>query len=135
MRKLVATACLALLLLGCENPLREEAMIEGVSTSGWVEMAKDDDVEVRRKAVEVLGELGPTETDQTVPALAEAVADSDAHVRLLALRSIGRLGGKARAAQPAVGKAITDKNKIVAKEAMKVYRQLELSKPIALNGG
>jgi HEAT repeat protein len=135
MRKLAATACLTLLLLGCENNLTEEAMIEGLYTSDWVEQAKDDDVEKRRKAVEVLGQLGPTETDKTVPALIDALSDEDVQVRLLALRSISQLGGKARKAQPAVGRAINDKDKRVVKEAITVYRQLELAKPSALNGG
>src|SRR6476646_9041375 len=97
MRKFAATACLALLMLGCDSAFREEATYEGAPTSSWVALAtdRDEDVERRRKAVEVLGELGLTESDQTVPALKEAVTDPDAHVRLLALQALAKLAPKA----------------------------------------
>jgi hypothetical protein len=36
---------------------RAEASWEGRSTGAWVELAKDEDVEKRRKAVQALGEL------------------------------------------------------------------------------
>jgi hypothetical protein len=134
-RKFATAACLALMMLGCDNAFREEATYEGAPTSSWCALAtdRDEDVERRRKAVEVLGELGMTEVDQTVPALKEAVTDPDAHVRLLALRSLGKLAPKATKAQAAVGRAINDKNKTVAKEAMKTYRLIELSKPSGIN--
>jgi HEAT repeat protein len=135
MRKLAATACLALLLFGCgENGLHTEATWEGRSTSQWVQLAKDDDVEARRKAVTALGELGLTEASDTVPTLTEAVADPDPAVRLLALRSLEKLAPKASKAQPAVGKAINDKNKTIAKQAMKTLRAIEVAKPSPLNG-
>jgi len=134
MRKLYTTACLALLLVGCERSFQDEATYEGVSTSGWVEEAKNDNVEKRRKAAEVLGELGPTEADLTVPALKDLVADEDAHVRLMALRSLGKIAPKAGKASGAVGRAMSDKNKTVAKEAMRTLRLIEMAKPSALNG-
>jgi hypothetical protein len=140
MRKRIAVVCLALLLVGltllhagCENSFREEAVWEGVSTSGWVELLQDDDVEKRRKAAEVLGELGLTEADLTVRPLADALKDSDAHVRLMALKSLEKLAPKATKVQAAVGRAINDKNKIVAKQAMKTYKTLELAKPSPLS--
>ncbi|HKI33962.1 MAG TPA: HEAT repeat domain-containing protein [Gemmataceae bacterium] len=133
MRKLAATASLALLLLGCENSFREEAVWEGVSTSGWVEQLQDDDVEKRRKAAEVLGELGPTEADLTVRPLADALKDTDAHVRLMALKSLEKLAPKASKVQPAVGRAMNDKNKIIARQAMTTYKAIEMAKPSALN--
>jgi HEAT repeat protein len=134
MRKFAAAACLALLTLGCENAFREEATYEGAPTSSWAALATDrgEDVERRRKAVEVLGELGPTEADRTVPALRDALTDPDAEVRLLALRALGKLAPKASKAQAAVGRAINDRNKYVAKEAMRTYRAIEKAKPSAL---
>ncbi len=137
MRKLTATACLALLLLGCDNALREEATYEGYPTSSWAALAtaRDEGVDRRRKAVIVLGELGLTEADRSVPALQEALTDPDPDVRLLALKSLGKLAPKASKAQPAVGRAFNDKNKYIAKEAMKTYKLIEMSKPSGLNGG
>ena len=137
MRNFAAAACLAMLTLGCEHALREEPKYDGLTVSQWCQVAtdQDEDVERRRQATEMLGNLGPEEADDTVPALTKAVADPDAHVRLLALRALGKLAPKARKAQPAVGRAINDKNKIIAKEAIKTYRLIELAKPSGLNGG
>jgi HEAT repeat protein len=135
MRKLLATACLALLLLGCgEGSFHNEAMYEGYTTLQWCELAKDDDVEKRRKAVFVLGELGLTEADDTVPVLAQAVADHDANVRLRALQSLEKLAPQAKKAQGAVGRAMNDKNKVVMKQAMKTFKAIELAKPSPLSG-
>jgi HEAT repeat protein len=133
MRKLIATACLCLLLLGCENSFREEASFEGVTTSGWIEQLKDGDLDQRRRAAEVLGVLGPTEADETVPALAGALTDPDAHVRLMALKSLEKLAPKAKKAQVAVGKAMNDKNKIIVKQALRTYKAIEMAKPSPLN--
>jgi HEAT repeat protein len=136
MRKLICTAGLALLLLGCENAIQGEAEYEGVPTSGWVALATDrtQDVERRRKAVKALGELGLTETDETVPALAEALTDPDEGVRYYSLLSLEKLAPKAAKAQPAVGRAMNDKNRAIAKQAIRVYRVIEMARPSALNG-
>jgi HEAT repeat protein len=137
MRQLAATACLTLLLFGCDNLVREEASYEGYTTSQWAMLATDQDADVerRREAVAALGELGLSEADKSVPALKEAVADPDAHVRLLALQALQKLAPKAATAQPAVGRAFNDKNKAVVKQALKTYRAIEMAKPSGLNGG
>jgi hypothetical protein len=135
MRKLATAACLSLLLLGCEKSYQDEAMYEGYSTSQWVEELSDDNVDKRRKAAFVLGELGLTETDETVPPLAKACTDPDIQVRLAALRSLEKLAPKAKKAEGAVGRAISDKNKSVCKQAIKTYKAIEMAKPSALNGG
>jgi HEAT repeat protein len=136
MRKPVVTAFLALLLLpGCERSFQDEATYEGVTTSQWIELLTDDDVEKRRKAAFVLGELGLTEADETVPPLAQACSDPDVNVRLIALKSLEKLAPKAKKAQGAVGRAMNDKNKTVLKQAIKTFKAIEMAKPSALNGG
>jgi HEAT repeat protein len=135
MRKLAATACLALLLLGCERTFQNEAIYEGYTTSQWIEELSDDDVDKRRKAAFVLGDLGLTEADLTVPELVKAVKDPDAHVRITALKSLEKLAPKASRYEGAVGRAMNDKNKLVANQAMKTFRAIELARPSALNGG
>jgi HEAT repeat protein len=135
MRKLAATACLTLLLLGCERSFRDEASYEGYTTSQWVEELSDDDVEKRRKAAFVLGELGLSEADLTVEPLGKACTDPDAHVRLVSLRSLEKLAPKAKKAEGAVGRAMSDKNKLVLKQAIKTFKAIEMAKPSALNGG
>jgi HEAT repeat protein len=135
MRKLAATLCLTLMLLpGCERSFRDEATYEGYTTSQWIEELKDDDVAKRRKAAFVLGELGLDEADDTVPELAKACADPDANVRLMSLRSLEKLAPKAKKAEGAVGRAISDKNKLVLKQAIKTYRAIEMARPSPLNG-
>jgi hypothetical protein len=137
MCKLPATACLALLLLGCDNAFREEATFEGYQTSSWCLLLTDrtQDVERRRKAAIVLGDLGLTEADRSVPALQEALTDPDPDVRIYTLKSLAKLAPRANKAQAAVGRAMNDKNKFIAKEAIKTYRVIEMAKPSGLNGG
>ncbi len=62
------------------------------------------------------------------------MADEDPGVRFQALHSLGLLAPKAGKAQGAVGRAMSDKNKGVAKEAMKTFKLIEMAKPSALNG-
>jgi HEAT repeat protein len=138
MRKLIATTFLALLLLpGCERSFQDEATYEGYTTSQWIELLTDpaEDVERRRKAAFVLGELGLTEADETVPPLAQACSDPDVGVKLNALRSLEKLAPKAKKAQNAVGRAMNDKHKAVLKQAIKTFKAIEMAKPSALNGG
>jgi HEAT repeat protein len=133
MRKLVLAACLALLPLGCDS-LHPEATYDGVTTSDWIEYLHDETNTDRRvQAATALGELGLDEAGDTVPELAKAVGDPQPRVRLAALQSLQKLAPKARKAQGAVGRAISDKNKVVAKQAMKTFRSIELAKPSAIN--
>ncbi len=135
MRKFAATACLALLLLGCERSFQNEAIYEGYTTSQWVEELSDDNADKRRKAAFVLGELGLSEAELTVPALAKAVPDPNVDVRLTALRSLEKLAPKASRYQGVVGRAMNDKDKEVLKQALRTYKAIEMAKPSALNGG
>jgi HEAT repeats len=141
MRKPVAAACLTLFLLGCDDlAFHKEATYQGRSTSEWISFTTpDNEVQLRRKAVKVLGELGLTETDQTVPALGKLVADSTADkdpiVRLLALKSLEKLAPKAKKAYGAVGRAMNDKVKPVSKQAMLTFKAIELAKPSAISDG
>jgi len=135
MRKLSATACLALLLVGCDYTyFREDVTYEGRTAEQWVELTRDDDVEMRKKAVTMLGEIGLPEAERSVPALARATADADVVVRLLALQQLEKLAPKAKKAQGAVTKAFSDKNKTVVKQALKTFKAIELARPSALNG-
>ncbi len=133
MRKLVL-ACLILLPLGCQG-YHEEASLNGLTTSDWVQvLQEDEDVEKRRTAAIVLGDFGTPEADLTVKPLATAVEkDADIGVRLNALKAIAKLGPKGRKAQGAVARALNDPHKVVQKEAMKTFKVLEMSKPSALN--
>ena len=51
--------------------------------------------------------------DKTVSALADALGNSDADIRILAVRVLGELGNKAEPALPAMISALTDPHRIV----------------------
>jgi HEAT repeat protein len=123
----------AVLFAGCIESDREEARYEGVPTSIWVLRMRDEDVAVRQEAARALGVLGPSELEETLTPLLEALQDPDPMVRYHALVSIGKLRPPARKASVAVGRAINDKDKRVVKAAIQVYRQLEVSRPSSLN--
>ncbi len=134
MRTLLAAAAAFLFVAGCGDLGREEATLDGFTTSDWIEKAQSEDAEARREAVQKLGELGPDESDKTVPALMQALKDGDVEVRFYAVNSLGQLGPKAKRASSALGRAINDKDKRVSKAAMKVWKDIEMAKPSALNG-
>jgi HEAT repeat protein len=136
MRKFAATACLALLLIGCERTFQDPVIYEGMTTQQWVEdLSDENNVERRRKAAVVLGELGLSEAEETVEPLAKACSDPDLQVRLNSLRSLEKLAPKAKKAEGAVGRAMSDKNKTVLKQAIRTYKAIEMARPSALNGG
>ena len=134
MKKLLVAACLSFSLSGCADVIREEAVVDGLTTSDWVAHAQSEDLESRRLAVQKLGELGPDEADRTVPALIAASRDPDKFVRLYAVRSVKALGPKARKATNAMARLVNDREIAIAREAMQVWKDLEMAKPSALNG-
>jgi hypothetical protein len=66
-----------------------------------IETLKSPDPTVRRKAVEVLGRMGP-EAEPAVPDLIRLLDDADPEVRKAAARTLGRIGPPAEAAVPAL---------------------------------
>jgi hypothetical protein len=137
MHKFAATACLAFLMLGCDLVNREEPLYEGRTYDDWIQLSdvnQNEDVSLRTKAVRILGELGPYEPDLMIPALAKVTTDPIPNIRLMALKELETLAPKAKKAQPAVGRAMSDKDKHVAKQAMKTYKAIEMAKPSALTG-
>jgi hypothetical protein len=134
MRHFAASACLALLLTGCgESGSPMQSTWEGLPASDWARLTKDTNVETRRRAVVALGELGLPDASESVPALADATADEDPAVRLMALQSLEKLAPKASKAQAKVTRAMSDKNKVIMKQAMKTFKAIELAKPSPLN--
>ena len=97
MRKFAATACLALLLLGCERSLQNEAILRGLyhqPVGGGIVRGQTRTSGARPPSSSASW-VSPKPT-QIVPALAQAVADPDPGVRLAALKSLEKLAPKAR---------------------------------------
>jgi hypothetical protein len=135
MKKLPALAFLALLFTGCDSD-HEEAYYQGQPTSYWVARLKDEDVNSRRKGAFALGELGPDEAELTVQPLIAALKDPDKSVRFYSVQALGKLGPKAMPAESALFALMRDSRNsvLLTKEALRVWKNLELSKPSALNG-
>jgi HEAT repeat protein len=66
-----------------------------------IQALQNPDVSVRRKAVEVLGRVGPDAKD-AVPELVKLLDDPDEDVRKSAARTLGRIGPPAQDAVPAL---------------------------------
>ena len=70
-------------------------------------VADDDLVNLRRRAAEVLGRMGP-HARSAVPTLVEALADGDAYLRYRAAGALERIGPGASEAVPALVWALGD---------------------------
>jgi hypothetical protein len=65
------------------------------------------DPNIRLKAVEVLGRMGP-EAAQAVPSLTKSLEDPDERIRKAAARTLGRIGPAAQEAVPALVRTLLD---------------------------
>jgi HEAT repeat protein len=104
----------ALLAAGCAK--RPPLTAHGKPVAHWVEALRDPDARVRRKAVQVLGNVG-TADPAAIPALTGAVKDKDARVRSAAVLSLLKIGPDAREAIPVLHDARNDKDPKVRAQA------------------
>ncbi len=112
---------LLLLSAGC-GPSRP-TMAHYNPVSYWVQALDGPDFRQRKKAVEVLGNVGPADP-AVVPALARAVGDRDARVRAEAVLALLKLGPAARDAVPALTEATKDKDPRVRGYAVKALERI-----------
>ncbi|HUS63614.1 MAG TPA: HEAT repeat domain-containing protein [Kofleriaceae bacterium] len=115
----------ALAAIAREADRRAPAAAAGAERSetvlSLVALLADPDTAVRRRAAEGLRGLCD---GRAVAALAEAVADPDRAVRLAVLGELGRLGGKAVAALPALTRALERGDDETASAAARALAQL-----------
>lgn len=95
-------------LLAQAEPARGEQLIATL-----VESLGDPDAEVRVNVATALANLG----EVAVPALVETLAHPRAERRVGAALALGRMGPEAKAAIPALLKALKDKEDVVRREA------------------
>jgi HEAT repeats len=108
---------LALLAAGCSREkVPAELYFSGEPVSHWVEAAKSPDPKVRKKAVDVLGNVGPADP-AAIPALIVAVKDKDAGVRDAAVLALSKIGPPAADALPTLREAMKDPNPTIRAHA------------------
>jgi HEAT repeat protein len=107
---------LALLLCGCGRSPPMMAHYRPVSD--WVQALNSPDARLRKQAVTILGNVGPSDLT-AVPALARAVRDRDPAVRTEAVLALLKIGPAAREAIPALEEAVRDINPKVRTYAAK----------------
>jgi HEAT repeat protein len=90
-----------------------------------VESLQAPDAKLRKKAVQVLGNVGPVD-DAVVPALSEALKDRDIGVRREAILSLMKIGPKAKDALPGLADAAReDRNATVRADAEKALKVIQ----------
>ena len=76
-------------------------LAHGQPVEHWVRALRDPDAKVRKRAADVLGNVGAADAT-VVPALAGAVKDSDRAVREATVLALLKMGPAARDALPAL---------------------------------
>jgi HEAT repeat protein len=121
--RLLAVLISALILSGCSRtpPM---TTVHGKTVEHWVNALSDKDAKSRRKAAEVLGNVGAADS-AVVPALTAALKDRDARVRAEAVLSLLKIGPPARDAVAALNEARKDKDATVRAHAAKALDRIE----------
>jgi HEAT repeat protein len=121
MRHLLILVLLAS-LCGCRKA--PPTLAHGQPVSHWVEALHDPDAAVRKKAVTVLGNVGPTDAT-AIPALIGAVNDPDLAVRDEAILALLKIGPAAREAIPVLTEALQDEDPTVRSHAAKALARIQ----------
>ena len=117
MRPAALVLMFTLCLFGCgRSDVPKEKYFGGEPVEHWLEAIKSPDPKVRKKAADVLGNVGPVDP-RAVPALIEAVGDKDAKVRDAAVLGLSKVGPAASSAESALEGATRDKDSTVRAHA------------------
>jgi HEAT repeat protein len=118
MRAVFTAIVLAALAAGCQRPsVPTELYFSGQPVSHWLEALKSPDPKARKKAVDVLGNVGPGDP-VVLPALIGAMKDEDPQVRDAAVLAVSKMGPAGAAAEPALREAARDPNPAVRGHAV-----------------
>jgi HEAT repeat protein len=96
----------------------------GKPVSHWVEVLQSPDAKARKKAVDVLSNVG-TADPAVLPALTEAVKDRDVAVRRAAILALLKMGPAAKDATPALTEALQDKDPQTREYARKALEKIQ----------
>ena len=124
MRRLLPLCSLAL-LAGCHPPAGPpEKYFSGEPVAHWLEAVRSPDAKVRKHAVDVLGNVGPTDPG-AIPALIVALGDKDAKVRTAAVLGLSKIGPPAAEALPALEQRTKDTDANVRKHAVHAVARIQ----------
>ena len=122
MRKLFALLA-ALAIVGCsKSPTM--TTVHGKSLHHWLSALTDKDPKVRKKAADVLGNVGVADP-AVLHALTEALKDRDPQVRAQAVQSLLKIGPAAEQAVPALTQACSDRDALVRAHAAKALERIQ----------
>ena len=108
---------LCLFLCGCRrSDVPTEKYFSGEPVEHWLGEIKSPDPKKRKKAADVLGNVGPAD-ERSIPALIEAVKDKDATVRDAAVLGLSKIGPPAAAGESVLAEATKDKDPTVRTHA------------------
>ena len=113
---------LAIVLIGCSRPPSMTAA-HGKTVEHWVSALNDKDAKTRRKAAEVLGNVGAIDPT-VIPALTAALKDRDAKVRAEAVLSLLKIGPAAKDAVPILTDLRNDRDATVRSHAAKALQRI-----------
>jgi HEAT repeat protein len=114
---LLVTLFMCLIGFGCSrSDVPREKYFRGEPVEHWLEAIKSPDPKTRKKAADVLGNVGPVDP-RAVPALIEAVKDRDAKVRDAAVLGLSKIGPPASSAESVLEEATKDKDLTVRAHA------------------
>jgi len=95
----------------------------GEPVAHWLEAANAPDPKVRKKAVEVLGNVGPVDPG-AIPALIAAVKDRQAAVRDAAVLALSKIGPPAASAMDVLTEAAKDRDATIRAHARSALERI-----------
>lgn len=117
-----------LFMVGCSrSDVPKEKYFSGEPVDHWLEQIKSPDPKKRKKAADILGNVGPAD-ERSIPALIEAVKDKDAKVRDAAVLGLSKIGPLANSAVSVLEEATKDKDSTVRTHATKALEQVRGAK-------
>jgi HEAT repeat protein len=122
--RLIAFATAVLILSGCSQS--GPTLAHGQPVEHWVRALRDPDAKVRKRAADVLGNVGAADAT-VVPALATALKDQDRVVREATVLALLKMGSAAKDAAPALVEASKDSDARVRSYAAKALEKIQAS--------
>jgi len=118
----IALLSMSFLSIGCGAS--SPTMAHGQPLDYWVKSLQSPDAKLRKKAVQVLGNIGPADST-VVPALSAALKDPDTAVRSEAVLSLTKMGPKAKDALTTLSEISHDRDAKVRAQVEKAMHAIQ----------